>query len=346
MRLLSLLVKNYELASNLEDLSMRAETPIGSIEQATSFDDWVTKLNNKWVSELKTTINNLSPDKIKKLQLSEPVLNEMHNIISEYYKAQTGVHLSFNEFFADHPTLTTCYSTNYDDGLYDPTSEVETIYLQAEVEHKGSQYVLSSMVAFDNPQALDYIHSFQNINTKSEARMQMIEDNEFHSYLDISVRVRVNGRLKPLATFNHQKTQTTSQHEIIGELTTILERDYKIMNNFTEKNASLIDYTNKRNFISDILSQCRHDSFLNGVSEESIEYFKIVAEESLIEKKLKSKGFKGIDSSHFTKDESNLVLDPLDNLAFNSQHERDYANEVLSILDDMDKEYFKKMKFK
>lgn len=323
---------------------MRAETPTDNLEQSTSYEDWITKLQNTWVSELKTTINNLSQEKIKKLQISEPVLNEMHNIIAQYYKSQSGVHLSFNEFFSDHPTLTKCYSTNYDDGLYDPTSEVETIYLQAEVEHKGMQYVLSSMVAFDNSQALDYIKSFKDLNTASDARMQMIEDNEFHSYLDISLKM--NGKVKPLATFNHQTTGHSTQDALVQELTAVLEQDYKTMNNFTEKNAALIDYTERRSFIPAILSQCTYDSFLNGVSEESIEYFKIVAEDNLIEKKLKGKGFKGIESTQFTTESSNLHLDPLDNFSFNSEHERNYANDVLSILDDMDKEYVKKMKFK
>lgn len=344
MKLLALLVKNYELASNIEDLSMRSEKTSESAEQSTSFEDWVTKLNNTWVSELKTTLNDLSAEKMKKLHISEPVLNEMHNIIHDYYKAQTGVNLSFNEFFADHPHLTKCYASNFEDELYNSNSEVETIYLQAEVTHNDNKYILSSMVAFDNIQALDYIKSFKDLNSSSDARMQMIEDNEFYSYLDISVKQ--HGKVRPLVTFNHFKNHTFTQQDLVAQLLEVLESDYKIMNDFTEKNASLIDYTAKRSFIAGILSQCKYDSFLNGVSEESIEYFKTIAQDSLIEKKLKSKGFKGIDSTHFTNEGSNLHLDPLDNFVFNSEHERNYANDVLSILDDMDKDYFKKMKFK
>lgn len=286
MRLLSLLVRNFELSHNLSDLLQRSQFRIELGDESQNYDDWLTKLSNRWITTLETVINTLSEDRKEKLGITENILQEMNVIINDYYKAQKGLNLSLKEFSEDYPTLLTSYSRKYEEEEF-VKAQFETLYIQADLANNNDKFVLTGMIVFDNNLANNYIDSLPNDKTKNEARMDFLEKQIFPFSLDVSQYV--DNKIKPLATFNNfHESKILPKHNHVKEmLTEVLNKDYEILSHYLEKSISIIDYMDKHNFIESILSQCRHDSLLNGVTDESLIFFKEFTEEKILERELR-----------------------------------------------------------
>lgn len=287
MRLLSLLVRNFELSYQLEYLLQRSQFKTQLGDESQDFDDWLTKLSNRWVTTLQTVINTLSDERKEKLGISDNILIEMNDIINDYYKAQKGLHLSLNEFNEEYPQLLKSYCRKYEEEAF-VRADFETLYLQADLAHNNENFVVTGMIVFDNATANNYINDLPNENTKTEARMHFIEKQVFPFSVDVSQYV--DNKIKPLATFNnfHDSKIPPKHTDIAQSLTEVLTRDYEILSHYLEKSISIIDYMDKYNFIESTLSQCKHDSLLNGVTDESLALFKEFTEEKMIEKELRT----------------------------------------------------------
>lgn len=286
MRLLSLLVRNFELSHNLSDLLQRSQFRIELGDESQNYDDWLTKLSNRWITTLETVINTLSEDRKEKLGITENIVQEMNIIINDYYKAQKGLNLSLKEFSEDYPTLLKSYSRKYEEEEF-VKAQFDTLYIQADLANNNDKFVLSGMIVFDNNVANNYIDSLPNDKIKNEARMHFLEKQKFPFSLDVSQYV--DNKIKPLATFNNfHESKILPKHNNVKEmLTEVLNKDYEILSHYLEKSISIIDYMDKHNFIESTLSQCRHDSLLNGVTDESLIFFKEFTEEKILERELR-----------------------------------------------------------
>lgn len=271
MRLSALLVKNFELAANLQDIYAKVDLVAIEQEDSLTFEHWIAKIAQQWVTDLTELISTIDIHKQKKLGLTDFHIEKMLDIISQYTQAQHGVFLTIKEFSKDHPDLIGKYNNLQIEPLTSDAA-LEHVYLNSQIKHEGFDYSINSMVFYDNVDAIDYINSFVSYEEKSNAKMQMIEGNFFFSCIDIGYKQ--DNRVTTLATLNSNIITSHTHSELISDLLDIVEKDYRILNKFTHQNASIIDFSKKCEWIADILTHCSQDNFTNGVTDESIVFFK------------------------------------------------------------------------
>lgn len=281
MRILSLLVKNFELAAHLDDMAARSNHIPTNEQSDATVEEWTTRINSDWMVSLENIINTITPQQKKRLSITPQDILSMQSRIQEFYQSQRVLKVALIDLYNDYPHLSTRYCHMFEEGLTNLVSDIETIYINASVEIKKKKYMISSMLRLDNQEAKNYINRFEGYHEQSLASMRMIEDHYFTFYVDINLQTAAG--LVPLASFNKFTTHNAKYNSLVKEIQAALEEDYRVLTNFSDNNIALQHFTQKQEMIPGILENCQSDSLLHDATEESLVAFKDWIEQQAVE---------------------------------------------------------------
>lgn len=285
MRIISLLHRNFELFSEILEFNSRVNINLEKSKNMLS-DDWIGQKVHNWINSLKDKVESLSLNDMQKLSINDNQLMNMRAALKNYDIAKDNMQAAFNKFLFNYPQFKQRYIYDFDKQNEELVPNVETISLQTQIALNKEPYLISIMIAFDNPVANASLKSIKDFDLRTELCFRMIESGAFFTYMDISKNL--NGKLVPIISSNHTSTMKSIHNDILIKLTDIIENDYDILNHFIKTNDCLLDFSEKSQIIPTILQECSNDNLHRVATNESVLLLKYIIEEQKINELLVS----------------------------------------------------------